>query len=136
MTNYKNGKIYKITSQGKIYIGSTTQSLSQRLGGHKKDNKSITSLYHFVYNTDCQITLIELYPCNSREELLMRERYHIDQNPNCINKCKKPLLSEEERINSIKQQKHDKCIRDKIDKINRLENEKLLAEIIKNSMLV
>ena len=130
MPNYKNGKIYKITSQDKLYIGSTTQSLSQRLGGHKADNKFTTSLYHFVYYPDCQITLIETYPCNSREELLMRQRYHIDQNPNCINKCKKPLLSEEERINSIKQQKQDKRIRDAIDDKFRIENAKILENLI------
>ena len=98
MTNYKNGKIYKITSGDKLYIGSTTQSLSQRLGGHKSSKKhgGHCSSFEIINNTDCQITLIELYPCNSREELLARERYHIDKNPQCINKCV-PILSNEER---------------------------------------
>ncbi|NDG13840.1 MAG: hypothetical protein EB124_11920 [Betaproteobacteria bacterium] len=130
MTNYKNGKIYKITSGDKLYIGSTTQSLSQRLGGHRAANKFTNSNYNFVYNPDCQITLIELYPCNSREELLMRERYHIELNPNCINKCKKCILSEEERINAIKQKKHDKNIRDKIEAKFILENKIKIQNLI------
>jgi len=98
MPDYKRGKIYKITSQGKIYIGSTTQSLSQRLGGHKADSKkqSRYASSELVNNLDCQITLIENYACNSREELLARERYHIDLNPNCINRCI-PICYEAER---------------------------------------
>ena len=37
MNKYNKGKIYKIVdnTNGNVYIGSTIQTLSQRLGGHE-----------------------------------------------------------------------------------------------------
>ena len=45
MPDYQKGKIYKIVCNetGLVYIGSTTQALSQRLQGHKKNYKSYLS---------------------------------------------------------------------------------------------
>ena len=42
MPNYHNSKIYKIWSPSTdmVYIGSTTQSLALRLGGHVSTYKS------------------------------------------------------------------------------------------------
>jgi lipopolysaccharide export LptBFGC system permease protein LptF len=89
MPNYQNGKIYKIHSYktDKIYIGSTTVLLCKRFTGHKTDNKTgrgTLAKQIFEYD-DVMITLIENYPCNDRNELEKRERYHIENN-NCINK--------------------------------------------------
>ena len=42
MSKYEDGKIYTIRNKNDdsmIYVGSTTQTLSQRLGNHKKDKK-------------------------------------------------------------------------------------------------
>ena len=41
MPNYQNGKIYKLVNDldDQIYIGSTTQSLAVRKGGHKRDSR-------------------------------------------------------------------------------------------------
>ena len=36
---------------------------------------------------NCKIELIELYPSNSREELLKQEGVHITNTENCINRC-------------------------------------------------
>jgi len=104
MVNYQNGKIYKITGTNNegielIYIGSTVQKLCVRVASHVRDFKngrSITSSQVLICN-DYKITLIELYPCNSKEELLMRERYYYDL-VDCVNKLK-PILLEGERIN-------------------------------------
>jgi hypothetical protein len=100
MVNYQNGKIYKIEShQGdKIYIGSTTkQYLSQRLVAHRKDYtywlsgnknaKKTTSFNIFdEYGLDnCFITLIESFPCDSRDELTAREAHYI-KSMQCVNK--------------------------------------------------
>ena len=93
---YDNGKIYKIVSDqtDMIYIGSTTQLLHNRMAGHRrnlkhhnKGNRKICSSFELLDKySDCQIILIEDYPCKSKEELRSRERYHIENNKEiCVN---------------------------------------------------
>jgi hypothetical protein len=41
MPNYQNGKIYKIDVDGDLYIGSTTQPLSQRKTSHVRDTHKV-----------------------------------------------------------------------------------------------
>ena len=83
---YDKGKIYKIidNTNGDIYIGSTVQSLASRKSQHKESRNRCMSKF-IICNGDYDIILIESYPCKSKEELLMRERYYID-NTDCINK--------------------------------------------------
>lgn len=93
-TQYAQSKIYKITGGGMIYFGSTTKKyLSQRMGGHReakkrlesgKSNTTISS-FQILDTPDCQITLIETFPCQNRDELRARERYWIE-NHECVNK--------------------------------------------------
>ncbi|MDR3550289.1 MAG: GIY-YIG nuclease family protein [Candidatus Babeliales bacterium] len=92
--NYQNGKVYKIVSNqtDKVYVGSTTQSLARRKSKHMSNfkmwksghYKNITS-FEIIKLGDCQVILIENYPCNSKEELESRERYWIES-LNCVNK--------------------------------------------------
>jgi hypothetical protein len=87
---YANGKIYKIVSDktDKIYIGSTTRHLNIRLNDHRHQSKghSCSSLQLFIIDPNCKIELIENYPCNSKIELHMRERFYILQNKHiCVN---------------------------------------------------
>ena len=94
--DYKNGRIYKITSDStdKIYIGSTCQSLSKRMTTHRDDYKRFvngkrgkTTSYELIKLGDAIITLIEDYPCERKEQLHARERYHIELNKDiCVNK--------------------------------------------------
>mgnify|MGYP003632647657 CR=1 FL=1 len=100
MNKYEKGKIYKLidNTNGNIYIGSTIQSLANRKSQHKREtisgrNKCISKL--IIKNGNYDIILIENYPCKSREELLMRERYYID-NTDCINHVR-PIITIEER---------------------------------------
>ena len=83
---YDNGKIYKLidNTNGNIYIGSTVQPLYKRKSQHKEKRNSCMSKI-IIDNGDYDIILIENYPCKSKEELLKRERYYIE-NTNCINK--------------------------------------------------
>tara|TARA_R110001606_G_scaffold14424_1_gene60940 strand:- start:36 stop:572 length:537 start_codon:yes stop_codon:yes gene_type:complete len=91
---YENGKIYKIVdnTNNNIYIGSTIQKLKYRLSRHKsKYNaylqgkcKYITS-FDIIKNDDYNIELLELYPCNNKKELELRERHNIERNI-CVNK--------------------------------------------------
>ena len=86
MVNYQNTKIYKIESHlgPKIYIGSTTkQYLSQRMDTHrgnykqwKKGNGGNVSSYILFdeYGLEnCNILLLESYPCNSKDEKAAKE---------------------------------------------------------------
>jgi len=89
---YINGKIYKITNSNsdKIYIGSTINTLKQRLSSHKTPSSKLTikSLEIFKIDGDVNIELIEAFPCNCKDELHKRERYHIELNKDIVvNKC-------------------------------------------------
>ncbi len=84
MPNYSNSKVYKIINSidSKIYIGSTTVSLSLRLAKHKATAKKNPSSVHRHFNTigwdTARIILIESVECFNREQLLMREQHYID----------------------------------------------------------
>ena len=82
MPDYQNGKIYTIrcrTDETLIYVGSTTQPLAKRWGGHKKDSRTEICQNRLIYNTingnwdDWHIELYEVYPCENREQLCRRE---------------------------------------------------------------
>ena len=100
MTNYSNGKIYKIEplngEDGDVYIGSTTKEyLSQRMTAHRYDYKRyLDGKYHNVtsfklfdkYGIDnCKIILLELVNANCKDELHAREAHHI-KTLSCVNK--------------------------------------------------
>jgi hypothetical protein len=106
MTNrYSKGKIYRLVSDitDKIYIGSCCMPLRQRLSMHKKmfeyfkngKRKTCCSSKELLeIDPHTQIVLIEQFPCNSKEELFMRERYWIE-NLNCVNKIR-PIITKVE----------------------------------------
>lgn len=80
MPDYSKGKIYTIRCREDptlIYVGSTIQQLSVRLGQHKKDNLKYPN--YLIYSTinnewnKWYIELYELYPCSCKEELLKKE---------------------------------------------------------------
>ena len=93
MTNYNNGKIYKIVCNltNEVYIGSTTQSLSKRLAQHVQEykvhvrnNRSSTRSSQIIERGNYNIILIEEVSCNNKEQLHRVERKHIEANT-CIN---------------------------------------------------
>lgn len=96
MTNYINGKIYKIYSPSNSclrYIGSTVNSLAKRLASHKhkyalyKNDKHhyVTSFKIFNESDDWKIELMEKIPCKTKEELRKVEGFYI-RNFRCVNK--------------------------------------------------
>jgi len=97
MVDYSKSKIYKATGGGLTYFGSTTQSLVKRRAVHINDKKigKNLSINPILECEDCKLELVEDYPCNTKEELLQRERWWIDNN-NCVN-VKSPIISIEER---------------------------------------
>jgi hypothetical protein len=106
MERYQHGKIYKIVCNitGKVYIGSTCKKLlSQRLVQHRadfkrwKDNKfhNISS-FQILEGNDYYIELLENVCCNSKDELLIKERFYI-QSIECVNKIKNLNRTEEDQ---------------------------------------
>ena len=94
MTDYSTGKIYALYIPGLdevCYVGSTTNTLEWRLSHHKHSasndaqTKCVATLL-FEEENDVQIKLIESFPCDSRRALEERERYWIEQFPDCVNK--------------------------------------------------
>tara|TARA_R110001599_G_scaffold195197_1_gene391527 strand:+ start:53 stop:532 length:480 start_codon:yes stop_codon:yes gene_type:complete len=90
MNKYEKSKIYKLVNeQGMCYYGSTIHCIDKRKSKHycefKSGNSNYTSKFLFENNKKVHVELVELFPCNSKEELHARERYHIENNP-CVNK--------------------------------------------------
>jgi hypothetical protein len=141
MPNYQNGKIYSIRSPNneKYYIGSTTQKLSMRMAGHRRTKDLITSK-KIINSGGAYIELIELYPCNSKEELLKREgeimrefkdniinkniagrtnKEYYEDNKNKIKEQEKEYRKENKDRIKERKQKYNKDNKDKIkQKIN------------------
>tara|TARA_R110002012_G_scaffold157910_2_gene319194 strand:+ start:177 stop:512 length:336 start_codon:yes stop_codon:yes gene_type:complete len=91
MPDYQKGKIYKLVSDhtDEIYIGSTCQLLCHRLSGHARDfrkgknkctcrNMFESAKKNMFELGKVKIVLIENVPCDSKEELLKKQRYYID----------------------------------------------------------
>lgn len=123
MPNYGNAKVYKIVCNisGDVYIGSTTVSLSRRLVQHRSDYKMHTEgskrskcrSFEVLKNGDYNIVLIENFKCESKEQLLSRERYYIDS-IECVNKVLPTQTPQEWRDkNRDEKKKYDKDFRDK-----------------------
>ena len=95
MRDYSKGKIYHIVCNitGETYYGSTVQKISQRMNGHRnKDNECLSK--PIIERGDYHYGLVEDYKCDNLEQLLMRERYYVDNN-DCVNKiC--PIRTKEE----------------------------------------
>jgi hypothetical protein len=85
MPDYKNSKIYTIRCRDDptlIYVGSTTQQLSQRWTDHKKNAQNpkihdyTMKVYECMRNNNFDSFYIELYedyPCDNKEQLTKRE---------------------------------------------------------------
>jgi len=91
---YDKGKIYKLWSYetDDIYIGSTTNTLVNRLCEHKSGYKRWKAgKQHYLSSCqlfergDVMIELLENFPCECKEELNAREGFYIRQEK-CVNK--------------------------------------------------
>jgi len=74
MCDYKNGIIYKIVCEitGEVYIGSTKQSLEDRIIFHIREYNNTCSK-QIIDRNKYYIEHLETYPCNSKQELCRRE---------------------------------------------------------------
>ena len=84
--DYSKGNIYSIRSRSRpdlVYVGSTIQPLSERLGGHRRERKKCCSR-QIIELGDAYIELIENYPCSNVEELRRREG-QFQRSIDCVN---------------------------------------------------
>lgn len=86
MPDYSKGKIYMVASPNTnlIYIGSTTQSLSKRMGQHREKKRTESKV--IIEAGDAYIELIEEFPCENIEQLNKREG-EIIRSRECVNKA-------------------------------------------------
>ena len=111
MVNYNQGKIYKIIDNitNNVYIGSTCEpTLARRLAGHVGDykrwikgGKKYVSSFEIIKNNNYDIVLVENYPCDNKDDLHVRERYHMESNE-CVNRLI-PIQTQEECIKKKKE---------------------------------
>ena len=95
--DFSKGKLYKLVSDftEQVYVGGTIQELSVRKSEHEKGcdrwinekpDSHYVSSFELLKLGECRIELLENFPCNNRRELDERERYWIENTPNCVNK--------------------------------------------------
>ena len=89
MPDYSKGKIYRIVCNqtNEQYIGSTTQTLAQRLTTHKSTHSISrpSSSQQIIERGNYAIVLIDECPCENKNQFERRERYFIET-MDCINK--------------------------------------------------
>ena len=94
MTTKNTFSVYRIWSPSSTleYYGSTTQTLSQRLGGHARNHRKWQAgKYHYVSSfevlrfPDARIELVEIVDTKLKSILQAREGYYI-RNFECVNK--------------------------------------------------
>lgn len=136
VVDYEYGKIYKIWSPltDKIYIGSTTQPLCNRMSNHRTCYKlwlkgyvrpsgmpasNCSSFRILEIDPDCKIELLKKFPCNNKTELENEERAIMDLLDNCVNVNKGKSFDPEYMKNYKK-----KYWSENKDKINECRNEK------------
>eukprot|EP00952_Eustigmatos_sp_NYUAD-ZCMA_P014178 55557-Eustigmatos_ZCMA.PRE.1 len=91
MVNYQQSRIYRLVcnNTNQQYVGSTTQSLRNRLAGHvanykiwqKSGNAYVTS-FEIIKGGNYDIILLENYPCETKDQLHARERHYIETTDN------------------------------------------------------
>tara|TARA_R110000803_G_C11775331_1_gene295854 strand:- start:57 stop:512 length:456 start_codon:yes stop_codon:yes gene_type:complete len=119
MPNFANSKIYKLYSNNLpdiIYIGSTTQTLNQRLSKHVCHAKSKHNASRQIIEAgDFYIDELEAYPCASLVEMRMREQHWMN-NHVCCNKHRAFRTKEEK-----KEQKRVQAVKDNIKRLKKVQ---------------
>ena len=104
-TSNIRGTIYEIkdNTNGNVYIGSTTQSLKYRMRQHvyntirnnTKDKKDNTRASTIINNGNYSSRELEYAEFDNVESMRIREKYWINNTPNCINK-NNPIRTKDE----------------------------------------
>ena len=95
------GTVYSIKCKatGEQYIGSTCKHVEYRLEQHRQSGNKTCSK-QIIARNNFEVVVLESVLCDGRQDLLYRERWYIENEPNVINKSR-PIISEEERKASV-----------------------------------
>lgn len=136
------GMIYKITATtgNKVYVGSTREGLDKRFARHKghfRDEKEMMAMSKILFEEygveACSIHLLEAVEFKEKSELLFRERYWIENTPNCVN-IHRPIITEDEK-KEIKRKHYEKVKGTEEHKARALEIQKKYYENHKDKVL-
>lgn len=114
------GKIYKVSGNGRVYIGSTRlNDLNVRLARHRTDYEKNTATNYKT--TKCflcfggpeppVIELLDVVKFREIKELCKRESEYIKQFPECVNKAM-PFRTEEEKVTLRKESRNASATND------------------------
>ena len=143
MPIYQNSIIYKLCHQNdlenkNIYVGSTTNFRNRKCQHKTNCNNENNKLYnYFVYQfirknggwDEWQMIPIEVFPCNDKKELQVKERHHIEILKPKLNKqipTRNKAEYYEDNIEKIKEYQKE-YYNDNINKIK--EQQKINSEI-------
>ena len=127
MPDYSKGQIYKIVDVGfnKCYIGSTVETLPQRMTKHRNHYKMYQEGRHNYIHLfkmfdefgveNCKIYWIEDYACNSKKELEAREGHYIE-NTDCVNKRREGRSKQQWTRDNLEKVREQKRILGQTDK--------------------
>jgi len=81
MPDYANGKIYCVRNRADndkiVYVGSTTQTLANRMNGHRRNAERLNSTFYTIMAqvgvSNFYIELIKDFSCERKEQLLAEE---------------------------------------------------------------
>lgn len=101
-----NGTVYTIKCRltGEQYIGSTCKHVEYRLEQHRQSGNK-TSSRPIIARGEYDCIILESVICDSKKELLYRERHFIETEPNVVNKSR-PIISVEERKKAVLDYEH------------------------------
>ena len=88
---YHNARIYRVICGDLTYIGSTCQSLANRMSNHRcsyirwKNGKThYVSVFQLFEIGSPEIVLVEAFKCENKEALIKREQYY-KESTICVN---------------------------------------------------
>ena len=118
MPDYSKGLIYQLCCKNpeitECYVGSTTNKTKRKQEHKSSCNNSNSKKYNnykyeFIRENggfeNWDLIVIEPFPCNSKEELETRERYWIEKLNSILNSIKRPVRTEQDKIDISKTEK-------------------------------
>jgi hypothetical protein len=141
---YDSAKIYKlICNDGHYYYGSTITELRRRLWNHKKSSETMTSKVYNHINSigwnNVKIELVELYSCNNREELRIKENLFILESKDdklCLNTLNAHTPIEEKKRMEKERQTKNKIHRSEVVHAYYEKNKDTIRKNAKNNYIL
>lgn len=111
MVDYGKAKVYKLVNKGgdelgDMYVGSTCETLSKRLKGHRAAARMgrPAPVYHWIRDIgpeNVQIIWIADIPCQNSEQKRAKEQEYIDELKPSLNR-RRAYLTREERLAGLR----------------------------------